>query len=109
MKVCPFNKPGLLRYRAALWLAMHVPASHRLLIRLDDWLGHGRRRTAWKWWWDLEWRDGRLQHPAKTNQRDLRPQRQPPPRQDITLFPTASNPPPDAKEPYPIRQPRSRE
>ncbi|NJN54883.1 MAG: reductive dehalogenase, partial [Anaerolineae bacterium] len=61
MKVCPFNKPGLMRYRAALWLAMQVPACHRLLLWLDDWLAYGRRIPAWKWWWDLEWRDGRIQ------------------------------------------------
>lgn len=108
MKVCPFNKPGLLRYRLALWFAIHMPASRRLLIKLDDWLDHGRRHTALKWWLDLEWRNGRLSRPAKINERDLRPQRQAPPRQNITFYDVNSVPTPPAHEPHPIRQKRQR-
>ena len=104
MKVCPFNKPSLMQYRAALWLAMHVPASHKLLIWLDDKLGFGERVSEWKWWLDLEWRNGRLTHAAKTNERNLRPERQPPKRQDITFYPLESVPPPDAHEPVPTRR-----
>ena len=59
MKMCPFNKQGLLQHRLALWLAIHVPASRKLLIWLDDALEYGKRNPIWKWWLDLEWRDGK--------------------------------------------------
>lgn len=104
LKVCPFNKPGLLRYRLALWFAIHVPASRKLLIWLDDWLDYGQRVTEWKWWFDLEWKDGRIIRPEKTNRRDLRPQRQPPPRQDITFYPWETVPSPASHDPHPTRR-----
>lgn len=108
MKVCPFNKPGLMQFRLALWLAIKVPASRKWLIKLDDWLDYGRRIPEWKWWLDLEWRDGRLQKPAKTNERDLRPERKPPTRQNITFYGLDSVPTPPAHEAHPIRQKKKR-
>ena len=104
MKVCPFNKEGLMQYRAALWLAMHVPASHKLLIWLDDKLGFGSRTNDWKWWWDLEWKDGRIQRPKKTNNRDLRPERKAPARQNITFYGLDSIPDPKDRSPNPVRR-----
>jgi reductive dehalogenase len=104
MKVCPFNKPGLLGYRLALWLAIHVPASRPFLIWLDDRLNFGGRNAAWKWWLDLEWRDGRLQAAQKTNQRDLRPNRPKPRSQPIPLYPLETVPPPTSHQPHPVRR-----
>lgn len=105
MKVCHFNKKGLLQHRFALWLAINVPASHRFLIWLDDMLDYGQRMTEWKWWLDLEWLNGRFTRPKKINERDLRPERQAPQRQkNVTFYPIQSAPPPDAKEPVPLRK-----
>ena len=109
MKVCPFNKPGLIRFRLALWLAIHVPASRKFLIWLDDKLDFGGRNKAWKWWLDLEWRAGRLQQPPKTNQRDLRPERKVPTWQNITLYPADTVPPPTAQVSHPVQRPQSRQ
>ena len=109
MKVCHFNKKGLLQHRFALWLAINVPASHRFLIWLDDLLDYGQRITEWKWWLDLEWLNERFVQPKKSNQRDLRPERQAPPRQkNVTFYPLQSVPPPDAKEAVPLRKARQK-
>ena len=109
MKVCPFNKPGLLHQRLALWLAIKVPASHKLLIWLDDALGYGEREPIWRWWLDFEWVDGKLRRPAKTNERDLRPEKpEPPLRRKITFYDFDNAPPPDATHAIPLRQKRNR-
>ncbi len=105
LKVCPFNKEdGVLSYRWALWLAINVPATRKFLSRADDWFGFGERVKAWKWWYDLEWKDGRLIQARKTNQRNLRPERQKPERQNITFYDFDSLPPPDSHEPHPVRR-----
>ena len=98
MKVCPFNKQGLLHDRVALWLAIHVPTLHRFLIWLDDAMAYGKRERVWKWWLDLEFRDGILRRPSKTNQRNLRRDRKPPRRQKIASYPANSHPPPASQD-----------
>lgn len=102
MKVCPFNKPGLLRFRLALWLAIRVPATRRLFIWLDDVLAYGQRNPVWKWWFDLERRDGKLVKPDRINERDLRPERKEPPKHWIALYPAETNPPPAFRDPFPV-------
>ena len=102
MKVCPFNKEGLLHHRLGLWLAINVPQFRKFLIWLDDALEYGKRIADWKWWLDLEWRDGKLIRPQKTNKRDLRPERKAPPKQQIALYPAETLPPPDSREPHPV-------
>lgn len=92
-----------MRYRLALWLAIHVPASRKFLIWLDDKLDFGGRNKSWKWWLDLEWRDGRLQLPEKTNRRNLRPERKIPKWQNITFYPADTVPTPTSKKPHPVR------
>ena len=109
MKVCHFNKKGLLQHRMALWLAINVPASHKLLIWLDDALDYGQRVTEWNWWFDFEWVDGKLVRPKKTNKRDLRPNRTAPTNsKKITFYGITNAPPPAAKEAVPIRKPKNR-
>ncbi|MEM7115086.1 MAG: Fe-S protein, partial [Chloroflexota bacterium] len=109
MKVCHFNKKGLLQHRLAHWFAINVPASHKFLIWLDDALDYGQRAKEWRWWFDLEWRDGKLQKPRKTNERDLRPERQPPAKtKNVTFYGINTAPPPDLKEPFPLRQKRTK-
>ncbi|MGB1250735.1 MAG: reductive dehalogenase [Candidatus Promineifilaceae bacterium] len=109
MKVCHFNKQGLMQHRVALWLAINVPASHKLLIWLDDALDYGQRVADWKWWIDLEWVDGRLVRPKKTNKRNLRPERSAPTKtKNVTFYGINEAPPPAAKEAVPIRKRKTR-
>ena len=86
MKVCPYNKKGLMQHRLALWLAIHVPASHKLLIWLDDALDYGQRVKTWNWWLDLEWVGEKLGRAQKTNARDLRPERTAPVKTKNVIF-----------------------
>ena len=72
MKTCPFNTEGVLAERVLLWLAIKVRYTRRFIIRLDDRLGNGSINPVKKWWWDLEWKDGRAIEPEKgTNARGL--------------------------------------
>ena len=72
MKTCPFNIEGVLAERAFLWAAIKLPFARSFIARLDDRLGNGSINPLKKWWWDLEWRNGRTQRPLKgTNARDL--------------------------------------
>ena len=50
LKMCPFNKEGLVSHRAALWVAIKLPFMRRFLARLDDWLEYGKRNPVKKWW-----------------------------------------------------------
>ncbi|MEM7134205.1 MAG: reductive dehalogenase [Chloroflexota bacterium] len=104
LKVCPFNKPNVLHHRFGLWLAVNVPASHRFLIWFDDLMEYGNRNWAWKWWWDLETVDGKVTQPKKTNDRQLRPDRNIPTRQKITLYPPETLPAPDFQGVWPVRE-----
>lgn len=72
MKTCPFNIEGVLAERTVLWAAIRLPFTRRFIARLDDRVGNGSINPIKKWWWDLEWRDGRTIVPEKgTNARDL--------------------------------------
>jgi hypothetical protein len=80
MKTCPLNKvvtlDGPITVQAASWLGINARWLKPLLIplatRLDDWLGHGVRNPAKKWWLDLEIVDGVCVEPPRgVNQRDL--------------------------------------
>ena len=59
----------------------------KLLIWLDDALGYGKRNPLWKWWLDLEIRDGKVSRPANTNQRDLQLKRPIPKNKIIPIYP----------------------
>ncbi|MEE8436389.1 MAG: reductive dehalogenase [bacterium] len=103
MKMCPFNTEGLLRNRLWLWIATHLPFTRRLLARLDDWLGHGRRNPVKRWWLDVELVEKRIVPARGVNERDLSftfPVA--PEKQKIAHYPADMNPPPDATEPVPV-------
>lgn len=98
MKTCPFNTEGILSDRFALWVAIKFPFTHRLMARLDDWVGNGGINPVKKWWWDLEWKANRAIVPEKgTNVRhlDLDGDRIAS-KQKIALYPPDVLPPPDA-------------
>jgi ferredoxin len=80
MKTCPLNKvvtwDGPIATQVASWLGINArwlkPYLVPVAVRLDDWLGHGVRNPAKKWWLDLEIVDGVCVEPRKgVNQRDL--------------------------------------
>jgi ferredoxin len=85
MKTCPLNKvvtlDGPVVTQVASWLGINArwlkPVLVPIATRLDDWLGHGVRNPAKKWWLDLEIVDGICVEPRKgVNQRDLHLDRQ---------------------------------
>ena len=80
MKTCPLNKvvtwDGPIATQVASWLGINARWTKPFLVpiatRLDDWLGHGIRNPAKKWWLDLEIVDGICVLPRKgVNKRDL--------------------------------------
>lgn len=72
MKTCPYNIEGVLSERAVLWAAIKLPFTRRYIATLDDRVGNGSINPLKKWWWDLQWKDGKTIHPEKgTNARDL--------------------------------------
>ncbi len=72
MKTCPFNIEGVLSERLFLWAAIKLPFTRRFIATLDDRVGNGSINPVKRWWWDLEWKDGRTLQPEKgTNAREL--------------------------------------
>ena len=72
MKTCPYNIEGVLSERLFLWAAINLPFTRAWIARLDDKVGNGSINLIKKWWWDLEWKNGRAIVPEKgTNARDL--------------------------------------
>ena len=72
MKTCPYNTEGVLSERPFLWAAIKLPFARKWIADLDDKVGNGSINPIKKWWWDLEWVEGRTVFPTKgTNARDL--------------------------------------
>ncbi len=72
MKTCPYNIEGVLSERAVLWAAIKLPFTRAWIAKLDDRVGNGSINPIKKWWWDLEWRDGKTIVPERgTNARGL--------------------------------------
>ena len=72
MKMCPYNIEGVMAERLFLWSAIKLPFTRRFIARLDDRVGNGSINPVKKWWWDLEFKDGRTIEPDKgTNARQL--------------------------------------
>ena len=72
MKTCPFNTEGVLAERAFLWSAIKLPFTRKFIAELDDRVGNGSINPLKKWWWDLEFVEGRTILPQKgTNARGL--------------------------------------
>jgi reductive dehalogenase len=105
MKTCPLNKvvtwDGPIATQVASWLGIHARWLKPLLVplatRLDDWLGHGVRNPAKKWWLDLEIVGGVCVEPRKgVNARDLDLTRAvDPTKQKIAYYNADTMPPPN--------------
>ena len=65
IKVCPWNKPRGWTHDMVRWLIKHMPFLDGFLIRMDRLWGYGKQDLRYKWWFDLEYRDGKLQGPLK--------------------------------------------
>ncbi|NNC91858.1 MAG: 4Fe-4S dicluster domain-containing protein, partial [Acidimicrobiia bacterium] len=96
MKTCPYNIEGVLAERIFLWSAIKLPFTRRWIATLDDRVGNGSINKVKKWWWDLEWKDGRTIEPAKgTNARELDMNGgRIADKQKIAIYPAAANPAP---------------
>ncbi len=107
MKVCPFANEGLISHRMFLWLAVHVPMTRRLIIKLDDVLKNGARNPVKRWWRDLtRTPTGSVQPATGTNERDLKDgvRSTVAAAQDIAYYPADAMPPADASEAWPINR-----
>jgi len=111
MKTCPINKvidaDGALLTRMASWLGVNAMWLKPLLVpiatRMDDWLGHGKRNPAKKWWFDHELVEGVATAPKATNQRDIDPSRVvDPATQKLAYYHASMMPPPDDPSPQPV-------
>ena len=80
-------------------VAEHIKAT---CYFLDDALCYGKRKPIWKWWLDLEIRDGKVSKPTNTNHRDLRLGRPVPKDRIIPIYPIDSIHPPGSHEPHPL-------
>jgi reductive dehalogenase len=103
MKMCPWNKEGVLAHRLAMWMAIKWKWTHRFWIWADDFFKYGVRNTIKKWWWDLETKDGEVVRPDGVNEGDLHLERNKrKEKRPLAFYPTHRYPAHDRKEPMPV-------
>ncbi len=102
LKMCPFNKEGLVSHRVALWTAIKLPFMRRFLAWLDNKLSYGKRNPVKKWWWDLEIVNRRVTVPKDVNKRDIKTAPDKPRAQRLGLYTAETIPDPDRKETEPV-------
>lgn len=112
MKTCPLNKvvsaDGPLVTRIASWCGINARRLKPLLVpiavRLDDFLGNGKRNPVKKWWLDLEIVDGACIEPVTgTNERDIDTSlNTDPAKQKMALYHANMTPAPNDTSPQPI-------
>ena len=114
MKTCPLNKvvtaDGALLERVASWCGINArwlkPALVPVAVRLDDWLGKGKRNPVKKWWFDLEVVDGVCVAPVKgVSQRDLNLEHKiDPEKQKMAYYQAHMMPVPNDLRPQPVNR-----
>jgi ferredoxin len=111
MKTCPLNKvvtaDGPLLTRIASWCGVNAmwlkPLLVPIAVKLDDWIGNGKRNPAKKWWFDLEIVDGVCVAPKGVNQRDLDlSHRIDPAKQNMAVYPASMMPVPNDNSPQAV-------
>lgn len=111
MKTCPLNKvvtaDGPLLTRIASWCGVNAmwlkPLLVPLAVKLDDWVGNGKRNPAKKWWLDLEIVEGACVEPRGINQRDLDlSHRIDPAKQNMAVYPASMMPVPNDNSPQAV-------
>lgn len=96
MKTCPYNVEGILAERPFQWAAARIPASRRMIARLDDRFRRGSINPVKKWWVDIEMVDGVPVAPPKgANARGLTIGRKPRDEAGYAIFPSEIAPPND--------------
>ena len=117
MKTCPLNKvvtaDGPILERLASWCGIHArwlkPVLVPIAVRLDDWLGKGKRNPLKKWWFDLEVIDGVCVEPVKgVSQRDLNLDHKiDPAKQKMAYYQAHLMPVPNDLRPQPVDRKRA--
>ncbi|MCL4800123.1 MAG: Fe-S protein [Burkholderiales bacterium] len=112
MKTCPLNKvvtaDGPLVQRIASWCGVNAfwlkPILVPIAVRLDDYLGHGKRNPVKKWWLDLEIVNGVCVKPVKgVSERDLDlDHRIDPEKKPMAYYPASMMPVPNDVGPQPV-------
>ena len=103
MKTCPYNHEGLLVHDLFLKMAIHLPFTRKWIAKLDDKVGNVRINPVKKWWYDLEWVDGKSVKPKGTNRRELNLDKKlDPDKQSIAYCHADQMPPPDHLDPFPV-------
>ncbi|MDP6972707.1 MAG: 4Fe-4S dicluster domain-containing protein [Pseudomonadales bacterium] len=111
MKTCPLNKvvsaDGVVLHRVANWLGINAHWLKAVIIpmvvKLDDWLGFGKRNAVKRWWLDLEVVGEQVVEPRATNERDIDPEasvRQQ--KSPVGYYHANEMPAPDAQDPVPV-------
>jgi ferredoxin len=112
MKTCPLNKvvtaDGPLLQRVASWCGVNAfwlkPLLVPIAVKLDDWLGNGKRNPVKKWWLDLEIVNGVCVTPVKgVSRRDLDlDHRVDPDKKPMAFYPASMMPVPNDNNPQPV-------
>jgi reductive dehalogenase len=112
MKTCPLNKivtaDGALLQRLASWCGVNArflkPLLVPIAVKLDDYLGNGKRNPVKKWWFDFEVIDGICVDPVKgVNQRDLNlDHKLDPAKQKMAYYPANAMPVPNDLRAQPV-------
>jgi ferredoxin len=111
MKTCPLNKvvtaDGPLLTRIASWCGVNAmwlkPLLVPIAVKLDDWVGNGKRNPVKKWWFDLEIVEGVCVEPKGVNQRDLDLSHKiDPAKQNMAVYPASMMPVPNDNSPQAV-------
>jgi hypothetical protein len=112
MKTCPLNKvvtaDGPLLQRVASWCGVNAfwlkPLLVPIAVKLDDYLGNGKRNPIKKWWLDFEIVDGVCVTPPKgVSQRDLNvAHKVDPEKKPMAFYPASMMPVPNDNNPQPV-------
>jgi reductive dehalogenase len=63
IKVCPWNKPKGWTHGTVRWMVKNTPFLDGFLVKMHDIWGYGKQNSVDKWWFDLEYLDGKLSTP----------------------------------------------
>jgi reductive dehalogenase len=71
IKVCPWNKPEGLTHDLVRWMVKHTPFADGFFLKMDEVLGYTKADARYRWWFDLEEREGMLRVPEKNGIQNL--------------------------------------
>jgi len=71
VKVCPWNKPDGVIHEVVRSAIRYTPFANSTWVWLDTLLGYGQQDPRYKWWFDLEERDGELRVPKRSADNEM--------------------------------------